>query len=93
MKDPRLRPDPNHTDVMTQIAEKIRGISARARQAAIEPQSRLFDDLALDSLDLVAVLVELQDHFGIEIDLDEVSELRRVADLTATLTAALKPAA
>jgi acyl carrier protein len=93
MKDSRLRPDLIRADLMAQIAEKIRAVSAKARQAAIEPQSRLSEDLALDSLDLVAVLVQLQDHFGIEIDLDEVPELRRVADLAATLSAGMPPAA
>jgi acyl carrier protein len=93
MKGPRLRPDLTRVDVMAQIAEKIRAVSARARHAAIAPQSRLSEDLALDSLDLVAVLVELQDHFGVEIDLDEASGPRRVADLAATLSAPMPPAA
>jgi acyl carrier protein len=93
MTDSRLRPDLIRADLMAQIAEQIRAVSAKARQVAIAPQSRLSEDLALDSLDLVAVLVQLQDHFGIEIDLDEVPELRRVADLAATLSAETPPAA
>ncbi len=93
MKDPRRQPDSIRADVMARTAETIRAVSAGARQAAIEPDSRLSEDLALDSLDLVAVLVELQDEFGVEIDPDEVSEFRRVADLVAALSAEVQTAA
>ncbi|MEW4567480.1 phosphopantetheine-binding protein [Tautonia sp. JC769] len=51
----------------------------------MEPNSRLFEDLALDSLDLVAVLMRLQDVHGIELDLDAVPDFQRISDLMAEL--------
>ncbi len=49
----------------------------------ITADSRLVEDLAIDSLDLVGVLLEIQDHFDIAIDDDDVPNLRRVSDLAS----------
>lgn len=81
------------TDVMTAIAEAIRSVSARARQASIAPGSLLMEDLALDSLDLVAVVIRLQDEFQVEIDPDEITALRTVGDLAASLNRHVRHAA
>jgi acyl carrier protein len=72
-------------DVTATIAETIRGVSARARGVAITADSRLMEDLALDSLDLVAVVIQLQDRFAVEIDPDEIATLHTVGDLAASL--------
>ncbi len=45
----------------------------------------MLEDLALDSLDLVAVVLRLQDHFQVEIDADAIPSMKRVADLAASL--------
>ena len=44
-------------------------------RAAITPDSLLLEDLALDSLDLVAVVIQLQDQFQVEIDPDEITAI------------------
>jgi acyl carrier protein len=80
-------------EMMDVIAEIIRSISARARAATITADSLLLEDLALDSLDLVAVILRAQDHFEVEIDPDEITELRSVSDLVASLTEHLRRAA
>jgi len=84
---------PSSPDVMTIIAEAIRGVSAKARGMTLSPDSLLLEDLALDSLDLVAVIVELQDRFAIEIDPDEIPALRTVGDLAASLQRHVRSAA
>jgi acyl carrier protein len=62
------------------------------RTAKIPPRvpicadSRLVEDLAIDSLDLVGVILEIQDHFGVAIEEDAVPNLCRVADLAACLS-------
>jgi acyl carrier protein len=61
-------------------AAKIRG------DVCITARSRLVEDLGIDSLDLVGVILEIQDRFGIVIDEDAVPHLCRVADLAAHLT-------
>jgi acyl carrier protein len=80
-------------EVMTIIIATIRAISAQARAVPITPDSRLLDDLALDSLDLVAVILRLQDHFQVEVDPDEIPGLKSVADLVASLDRQLRVAA
>ncbi len=83
-----LRPD-----LLTAIAESIRSVSPKAKSATIRPDSRLLEELALDSLDLVAVILNLQDQFHVEIDPDEITELQTVADLASSLAKLLRHAA
>jgi acyl carrier protein len=80
-------------DILTTIAESIRTVSAKARGATITPESLLLEELALDSLDLVAVVLTLQDQFQVEIDPDEITEMQTVADLAASLAKLLRRAA
>jgi acyl carrier protein len=51
--------------------------------AEITPEARFVEDLAIDSLDLVDVLLKIQDHFDIAIDDEDVPNLRRVSDLAS----------
>lgn len=67
------------------IADAIRSVSKRTQTMAITAQSSLVEDLSLDSLDLVGVLMKLEDHFAIQIELDEVPNIVTVADLAAHL--------
>ena len=65
------------------IAESIRSVSKRTETRMIMPTTILVEDLALDSLDLVSLLMKLEEHFGLSIELDEVGNIRTVADLGA----------
>ncbi len=67
------------------IASAIRSVSKRTQTMAISSGSLLVEDLALDSLDLVGVLMKLEDHFGITIELEEVPNIKSVGDLAAHL--------
>jgi acyl carrier protein len=80
-------------DLLTAIAESIRSVSPKAKTAMIRPDSRLLEDLALDSLDLVAVILKLQDQFLVEVDPDEIPELQTVADLASSLAKLMRQAA
>lgn len=80
-------------EILETIAAAVRAVSAKARSAAITPDSLLLEDLALDSLDLVAVILNLQDQFQVEIDPDEIPQLRTVAHLAASLANQLRQAA
>jgi acyl carrier protein len=80
-------------NVMDVISETIRSVSAKARVATITSDSLLLEDLALDSLDLVAVILRLQDEFGVEIDPDEITTLRSVSDVVASLAKHVRAAA
>lgn len=63
------------------ISSAIRSVSKRTQTMVITAESLLVEDLALDSLDLVGVLMKLEDHFDIKIELDEVQNIRTVSDL------------
>jgi acyl carrier protein len=82
-----------HTDELSVITDVIRCVSAKAREVEITPNSLLFDDLALDSLDLVALILRLQDHFQVEIDPDLLPNTPRVGDLVASVTEQARAAA
>jgi len=78
----------------TSQASLLAEVAAIVRQAAkipprvpIGPDSRLVEDLAIDSLDLVGVILQFQDHFDVVIEEDAVPNLCRVADLAACLSA------
>jgi acyl carrier protein len=84
---------PHQSDLIAVVTEAIRSVSPRARQVPITPGSLLLEELALDSLDLVAVILQIQDRFQVEIDPDEIPDLRCVDDLVASVTNHLRAAA
>ena len=67
------------------IAQEIAGVVRQAAKLApnveIEADSRLVEDLGIDSLDLVGVLLKIQDHFEVEIDDDDVAQLKTIGSL------------
>ncbi len=78
---------PTHS-VPALVAEVVDVIRKAARVPArvpITPESRLVEDLAIDSLDFVGLILQLQDHFDVVIEDEAVSNLCRVADLAAYL--------
>jgi acyl carrier protein len=83
----------NRPEILTAIADAVRSVSAKARDAVITSNSLLLEELALDSLDLVAVILQLQDEFQVEIDPDEIPNMRVVGDLVASLANQLRQAA
>jgi acyl carrier protein len=52
---------------------------------AITPESRLVEDLTIDSLDLVSLILQFQDQFDVVIEDDAVPNLRRVGDIVEYL--------
>lgn len=83
----------HHADMISVVAQAIRGVSPKAREIPILPGSLLLEELALDSLDLVAVILDVQDRFQVEIDPDEIPNLRSVEDLLTSVSNHLKAAA
>ena len=73
-------------DLIAQVVEVIRRAAKVPASLPITGDSRLVEDLAIDSLDLVGVILQLQDDFDVAIEEDAVPNLCRVADLAAYLT-------
>ena len=69
------------TTLLAKIAGTLRTAAKIPAQVPIAGESRLVEDLGIDSLDLVNVLLKIQDHFGVAIGDDDVPNLRRVSDL------------
>jgi acyl carrier protein len=67
--------------LVNEVAGIVRRTAKVPSHVTLTADSRLVEDLAIDSLDLVGVLLAVQDHFDIVIDDDVVPSLRRIADL------------
>ncbi len=80
-------------NVVTQQPCLIADVCGIVRQSAkispkiaIDANSRLVEDLAIDSLDLIQLILRLQDRFEIVIEEDAVADLCRVEDLVVYLS-------
>ena len=70
------------------MLEKIQALLAEALNLPLEkvtPDAKIVEDLGADSLDLVELLSQLEDDYGITIPEDEVESLVTVADIAAEL--------
>ena len=67
--------------VVAEMAQAVREAAKLPSSVLITAETRLVEDLAIDSLDLVGVFLAIQDHFAIAIDDEDVPNLRRIADL------------
>jgi acyl carrier protein len=83
-------PDPY---LVAEIAEIVRASAKVPPTMEIEPESLLVEDLALDSLDLLAAILRVQDRFGVIVEDEDVERMRRVSDLAAYVTKYREPAA
>ena len=80
-------------DLFQVVVGLIHAVSAKSKQMDITPGSLLLEELALDSLDLVRVIMLIEDRYLVAIDLDEIPKMKRVSDLTAILGRELRSAA
>jgi acyl carrier protein len=74
------------TTLLATVADAVRAAGKLAPGVTIHAETRLVDDLGLDSLDLVGVIMKIEDRFGLQIDVDEVPNFERVADILAYVT-------
>jgi len=69
--------------LLAQVADAVRTAAKIPAGVQIAAETRLIEDLAIDSLDLVGVFLNIQDHFDLAIDDDDVPRLRKVSDLAS----------
>jgi acyl carrier protein len=67
--------------LQSELADSVRTIARIPSSVVVSPDSRLVEDLGIDSLDLVSIVLTAQENYGVAIDEDEVAELRTMADL------------
>jgi acyl carrier protein len=77
--------------LIAELAGIIRRVAKTRPDVPIGAETRLLDDLAIDSLDLVAIVLQIQEDFDVVIDEDAVQHLGSVRDL-ATQVAKRAPA-
>jgi acyl carrier protein len=82
-----MTPTMTEPALVAEVVDIIRKTAKLPSRVPITSGTRLVEDLAIDSLDLVGVILQLQDHFDVVIEEDAVPNLCRVADLAAYLAA------
>lgn len=80
-------------EIMPRVSEVIRSASDKAKNRIIRPETLLLEELALDSLDMVRVVMLIEDQHGVVIDLDEISNMKSAGDLARVLLRETKAAA
>ncbi len=81
MTSPKSDPATASPALVAQIGGIVRNAAKIPPQTIITGESRLIEDLGIDSLDLVGVVLAVSDHFDVAIEDDLVPSLRRVVDL------------
>ena len=67
--------------LQAQLIAIVRKVGRIPRDVPISAETCLIEDLRIDSLDLFAVLIAVQDRFNLEIDVEEMPELNRLGEL------------
>ncbi|WP_337175909.1 phosphopantetheine-binding protein [Paludisphaera sp.] len=81
------------TAAMPAVVDLIRSVSEQARTRLIHAETLLLEELALDSLDMVRVIMLMEDRHGVSIDLDEVADMRTAGDVARSLARESRAAA
>ena len=66
--------------------ETIRDLIAaqlKADPATITPETRLIEDLKADSANIMLMIMDLEDQFGITVEDDQIMKLRTVGDVVS----------
>jgi acyl carrier protein len=68
---------------LAELARVVRAAAKLRPEVLITADSRLVEDLGIDSLDLVHVSLQVGDHYGIDIDPDMVPQFHTLGDIAA----------
>jgi acyl carrier protein len=76
------------------VADTVIDVLKNVSRRPIEPKlsDDLVADLRFDSLDVLAIVAELEDRFGISIPIEEVPARRTVGDVVVRVAALLEEA-
>lgn len=71
------------TETPEQIIETLYGFLERFPKAAgkLAPDTKLADDLSLDSVNLMELLVEIEDHYDIGLPLNMMADITTIREL------------
>lgn len=75
---------------MDEAIKKVQAVlTKKLKIETIDPNKEL-RELGLDSLDVVELLLDLEDEFGVEFTSDELKTLKKVSDLYDAIRAKIK---
>ena len=77
-----LKPVESSAELYSVVVGLIHTVSAKARESEITPQSLLLEELALNSLDLVRVIMLIEDRYRTPSTSTRLLKLKRVQDLS-----------
>ena len=64
--------------VRDMIAEQL-----KVDSATITPESRLMEDLKADSANIMVMIMDMEDRFGITVEDDQIMKMKTVGDVVA----------
>jgi acyl carrier protein len=73
-----------------EIEQKVKEILSKkfdVEMGAIHPETRLAEDLGVDSFGAVELMFEIEEAFGLKIPDSDIEHVRRVKDVVAYLAA------
>jgi acyl carrier protein len=73
--------------LVVSLIHTVRTVAHIPPSVAIQPETRLVEDLHIDSLDLVGIYLKVQDDHGVVIDEADLPRLGRIADLASYVEA------
>ena len=76
-----------------EVADAVREVfktALKIESDKLQPDTRLVDDLSLDSLDMVEVVYELEDRFDVQIPEDRIESIRTFQQVVDGLHAAIE---
>jgi acyl carrier protein len=71
----------DRSEIAISVIARITGVP----EASLTPEIELVADLDMDSAKALELIVELEDHLGIEIDDDAAEGMKTVGDVLATI--------
>ncbi|NMC57182.1 MAG: acyl carrier protein [Eubacteriaceae bacterium] len=66
---------------MLQKVKKIISEQLEVDQSVLSENTSFIDDLGADSIDLLELVLAFEDEFGIQIDEDDIKNIRTVGDI------------
>ncbi len=77
----------SQTDIIATLTELLTG--QLAEPVAVAPDTDLISDLALESVQIMEFIVEVEDHYDIAISLEALAEIRNLDQLARLITTIL----
>jgi acyl carrier protein len=78
------------TDTIEQICKLLEPFNSNGTKLA--PETDISTDLNIDSVTVMDFVMEVEDHFNIEVPLNVLSEIRTIADLAKVVEARTRKA-